>query len=97
MIPNYRTVQITASSNEEIVDKIYAVLKAEGYTTPNFVLKFVGFETTAGTVFHLNGKQAIVPLSGSFITPYQNEGDYLPVRSLKFNSTINNMNFWIIY
>lgn len=43
MVANYRTITLSAQAGENIVDKIYDVLKEEGYTTPHFVLDFIGF------------------------------------------------------
>lgn len=97
MVPNYRTIQVSATSGEDLIPKIYEILQTEGYITPIFTLKFVGFEMTGGTEFQLNGKNIKVPSNGIFISPYQSDNDCLLIRSLIFNQGINNMNFWIIY
>lgn len=97
MIPNYRTVSVSAGANENVVPKIYEVLKAEGYTTPFFFLDFVGFEADAGTSFKINNNPLKVPSSGIFYSPFRTTGDYLKINSLTFDSAISNMDLWIIY
>lgn len=49
MIPNYRTITLTAGANVNVVPMIYKILKAEGYNTSDFLLDFVAFEADAGT------------------------------------------------
>lgn len=97
MIPNYRTITITAAADENIVPKIYEILKAEGYTTPEFALDFVGFEADAGTTFKINGNPLKVPTSGAFFTPYSNGSNYLVVNSLTFDQGCQGLDLWIIY
>lgn len=97
MIPNYRTITITAAANENVVPKIYEILKQEGYSTPKFILDFVGFETTAGTKFKINGNSLKVPTSGKFFTPYSSEGNFLSIHSLTFDQGCQGLDIWIIY
>lgn len=97
MIPNYRTITISAGANENIVSKIYEKLKEEGYRSTNFVLKFVGFEASVGVQFKINGNTLKVPSSGKFISPYSGDGDYLRIHSMSFNTGFSNRDFYIIY
>lgn len=97
MIPNYRTVTISAGANENIVPLIYEELQKDKYSTPHFVLDFIGFEATAGTTFNINGNPLKVPSNGTFITPYGGDGASLAIHSVIFNNAISNMDFWIIY
>lgn len=97
MIPNYRTIQITADANENVLPQIYEELKEEGYITPRFTLDFVGFEASEGTAFKINGNPLKVPSSGTFITPYSSEGNFLSIRSLSFDEGCSGLNLWIIY
>ena len=97
MVPNYRTVTISAGANENIVPLIYAQLKEEGYTTPVFTLDFIGFEAAEGTSFKINDNPLKVPSSERFITPYGGEKDKINIRSVTFDNAISDMDFWIIY
>ena len=97
MVPNYRTISISAEANENVVPKIYELLKAEGYTTPIFVLDFVGFEAAEGTSFKINNNPLKVPSTGRFYSPFRASNDFLKISSLTFDEAISNMNLWIIY
>lgn len=97
MVPNYRTVTISAGADENVVPKIYDILKEEGYTTPHFVLDFVGFEAAEGTEFKINGNSLKVPSTEIFYSPFSSSNDFLKINSLTFNEAISNMDLWIIY
>lgn len=97
MVPNYRTVEITANQNENVVPMIYEILKAEGYRTSNFVLDFVGFEASEGTAFKINGNPLKVPSSGTFYSPYCDDKNFLPIKKLSFDEGCSGLNLWIIY
>lgn len=97
MIPNYRTVTISAGANENIIPLIYEQLKENGYNTPTFTLDFIGFEAAEGTSFKINGNPLKVPSTEKFITPYGGDGNKIIIRSVTFDSSISNMNFWIIF
>lgn len=97
MIPNYRTITITADSNENIMPLIYEELKANGYKTSDFVLKFIGFEADAGTAFKINGNPLKVPLNGKFYTPYGGEDNTMLIRKVSFDEGCSGLDLWIIY
>lgn len=97
MIPNYRTITMTANANENLVPMIYKVLKEEGYKTPEFVLDFVAFEADAGTQFKINGNPLKVPSSGAFYTPYCGEGNFITISSLSFDEGCSSLDLHIIY
>lgn len=97
MIPNYRTVSITANADENVVPIILAELKAEGYATPRFTLDFVGFEGDEGESFKVNGNPLKVPSTGYFITPYCGDDNYIAIHSLTFDEAVSDKNIWIIY
>ena len=90
MIPNYTTIRITASANENVVQKIYEELQKTGYHTSNFILDFVGFEMDSGTHFKINGNPLKVPSTGKFYTPYASSSDFLPIHSLTFDAGVSN-------
>lgn len=97
MIPNYRTVTLTADANVNVVPMIYNILKAEGYNTSNFLLDFVAFEADAGTQFKINGNSLKVPSSGKFYTPYCGDDNYISINSLSFDEGCNSLDLYIIY
>lgn len=97
MIPNYRTITISAEANENIVPLIYERLKEHGYNTSDFILKFVGFEGEAGIEFKINGNPLKVPLSGKFYTPYGGENNTMLIRSMSFDNGCSGLDLWIIY
>ena len=97
MVPNYETIEISASANENIVPIIYKKLQARGYTTPIFTLDFIGFQAPEGTKVEINGNIAEVPANGNFYTPYFSSSDHIRIRSVKFQKAFSNMKFWIIY
>lgn len=97
MIPNYRTITLTAGANVDLVPLIYKELQKEGYTTPRFTLDFVGFEADEGTSFKINGNPLKVPSSGVFYSPFRTTSDFLKIHSLTFDNGISNLNLWIIY
>lgn len=96
MIPNYRTVTISADANQNIVPLIYNILKEEGYRTAHFTLDFIGFEATAGTSFKINGNPLKVPSTNKFYTPYGDDS-FLSIYSVTFDNAINGVDFWVIY
>lgn len=97
MIANYRVFTITATPEENIIDKIYKQLQKEGYKNPNFKVHFIGFEMTKGTEFTLNKNRMIVPTNGYFITPYEGKGSYLNVNELYMKNGCVNQLFYCIY
>jgi hypothetical protein len=52
---------------------------------PNFYLDFIGFETTAGKTFKLNGRTLKVPTSGKFFSPYRTSTDHMKIESIEFD------------
>ena len=97
MIANYRIFTITATPEENIIDKIYKQLQKEGYKNPNFKVHFIGFEMTKGTEFTLNKNRMRVTTSGYCITPYEGEGSYLNVNELYMKNGCVNQLFYCIY
>lgn len=96
MVPNYRTITLSAGANENIVPLIYKVLQKEGYQTPRFTLDFIGFEADAGTSFKINGNPLKVPSNERFITPY-GENSFLSIHSVTFDQAFTGIDFYIIY
>jgi hypothetical protein len=96
MVANYRCFTITAKANENVVDKIYKLLKEEGYVNEPFELQFVGFYEAAGTRLKINGNPLKVPDNGYFITPYTTER-YLRIKKLTFDRGCSNLDIWCIY
>lgn len=93
----YTCVTVTASKDEDIIKKIYNILKErEGIFNTQFTVRFLGFEAAEGTEFILNKSLNSVPSCGYFITPYDGE-HYLIIRSLYFKNGCNDQKFWIIY
>lgn len=93
----YRCVTVSATNEENILDKIYKILREEdGYFNTRFQLRFIGFEVAAGTTFKLNGIPNKVPSTGKFVTPYDGE-HYMIISSLYFDRGCSNQDFWIIY
>ena len=97
MIPNYRTVTVTANANENVIPIIYEQLKTGGYNTPDFLLKFVGFESEAGVSFKINDNPLKVPTSGKFYTPYGGESNTMLIKTLTFDNGCSGLDLWIIY
>ena len=97
MIPNYRTITLTAGANVNVVPMIYKILKAEGYNTSDFLLDFVAFEADAGTQFKINGNPLKVPSSGAFYTPYCGNENFISINSLSFDEGCNGLDLYIIY
>ena len=97
MIPNYRTITMTADADVDLIPLIYEVLKAEGYKTPTFYLDFVGFEADAGTTFKINGNPLKVPTCGAFFTPYGSDTNFLQINSLSFDEGCSGLDLWIMY
>lgn len=97
MAANYRVFNITAEANENIIDKIYEILKKEGYKNPNFKVHFIGFEAKKGTEFLFNRNQMKIPSSGYFISPYEGESSYINVNELFMINGCNNQDFYCIY
>lgn len=99
MVPNYRTITISADANVNIVPLIYKKLQEEGpiYITSNFKLDFIGFEADSGTEVKINGNTVKVPSTGKFYTPYLSSSDFISIHSVEFDEAISGMDFWIIY
>lgn len=97
MIPNYRTVTISAPANTNIVPLIYEQLKQEGYRTSIFNLDFIGFQGEAGSEVYINKNPLKVPSTGDFFTPYNGSSDFIQINSVVFPRAISDMDFWIIY
>lgn len=96
MVANYRCFTITATEEENVVKKIYSILKEEGYVNEPFELQFVGFYTNPNTRLSINGNPLKVPATGYFITPYTTER-YLRIKDLKFDNGCNALDIWCIY
>lgn len=96
MINNYRVFNLSCEAGENLVTKIYNVLKNEGYRMPNFRLQFIGFEIVPLMQFKLNDKLMVVPSSGQFISPYDGN-EYLPIKSVVFDEDVYNIDFYCIY
>lgn len=93
----YRCVTVSATNTDNILDKIYQILRQEdGYFNTRFQLKFIGFEAEAGTTFRINGVPNKVPSTGNFITPYDGE-HYMIISSLYFDNGCTSQDFYIIY
>lgn len=97
MVPNYRTITISAPTETNIVPLIYEELKKTGYRTPRFVLDFIGFQADAGTIVQINGNPVKVPPNGTLYTPYFSGSDFLQIRSVVFPTALTNKDLWIIY
>lgn len=98
MIANYTTVTVSGGANENLIPAIAAELQSQGFgMRPNFYLDFIGFETTAGTTFKINGRALKVPTSGKFFSPYRTSSDHMKIESIEFDSAVSNMDFWVIY
>jgi hypothetical protein len=86
----YTCVTVTATSSEDIIKKIYAILKErDGIFNTKFSLKFLGFEAEEGTEFFLNKSLNSVPSCGYFITPYDGE-HYMIINTLYFKEGCSN-------
>ena len=93
----YRCVTVTATKDENIIDKIYEILNREdGYFNTRFSVRFIGFEADAGTGFKINDVSNKVPKSGYFITPFDGKY-YMNINSIYFNNGCSNQDFYIIY
>lgn len=97
MIPNYRTITISAPAEINIVPLIYKKLQEEGYSTPRFVLDFIGFEGEPGDIVYINKNLVKVPSTGNFFTPYSGSSDFISINSVTFPDAISEKDFWIIY
>lgn len=93
----YRCVTVTATKNDNVLDKIYEILKREdGYFNTKFSVRFIGFEASVGTKFKINNIPNKVPKSGYFITPYDG-ARYMNINSLYFDDGCSEQDFYIIY
>lgn len=97
MIPNYTTINVTASANENVLPIIYKELQKTGYHSTRFSLKFVGFMLPADTSFKINNNPLRVPSTGMFYSPFASSNDYLPISKLSFDEGLDGIDLWIIY
>lgn len=98
MIPVYRTINLSAEANEDLIPKIYKILNQEHrIQTPRFVIDFVAFEAEAGTTFKINSSPLEVPSTGKFFSPYLDSQNFLEIHSQTFDESISDMKFYIIY
>ena len=51
MVANYRCFTVTANADENVVDKIYSLLKEEGYTNEPHIIEFTVLISKYGSVF----------------------------------------------
>ena len=94
---DYRMMNISSSSEENIVEIISKKLNEQGWKNSGIKLHFFGFEAPAGTAFYINDqKDAIkVPSCGYFISPF-NGDRYMNIFNLKFLGGFNGDIYFIV-
>lgn len=97
VIPNYRTITVSAEAHQNIVPLILAQLKEEGYETRRFTLDFIGFEGAEGETFKVNENPLKVPSTGYFITPYCGGDNHINIHSFSFDEAITDRDIYVIY
>lgn len=95
-VNTYGCFTITADADENIVPLIFKQFSGNVPQQQYCKLKFVGFETTAGTKIKLNGVPNQVPSNGKFITPFEGGSADMVITSLSFDSGCSGLNIWAI-
>lgn len=93
---DYRMYSGGAPAGENVVTLIKESLKEQGIKI-NSPLRFVGFEGSAGMMFHLNDHEEpiAIPSTGKFITPFNGER-FMPIYSLVFDGGFSGNIYYIV-
>lgn len=95
-INTYACYEITASADENIVPMLFEQ-KGEKPIPSLMKVRFIGFETDAGTTVKINGVPNKVPSTGKFYTPYQNEDVCMDIYSFSFDEGCTGLDVWVIF
>lgn len=96
VINTYACYEITADADEDIIPKLFEQ-KGENPIPSLRKVRFIGFETTAGTTIKINGQPNKVPSTGKFYTPYQNEQSCMDIYNLSFDEGCTALDIWVIF